>query len=112
MAVDTFTGIVLLQGTHAVRLAPSTLRVDALSDTHTGGAIMWFAGDAIMAVVMVWLVVGWLRTADRTPSDSGWLAQARRATFAEHTGSAADVDDESDSARSAYNDWLAKLNRP
>ena len=45
MAVDTFTGIVLLQGTSPVEmLSAPALHVDALSDTRTGGAIMWFGG--------------------------------------------------------------------
>jgi cytochrome c oxidase assembly factor CtaG len=111
MAVDTFTGIVLMQGTAAVHLAPSALHVDALSDTRTGGAIMWFGGDAIMAAIMVGLVVTWLRTVDRAPAEKGWLEQARGATFNAHTGSddAETVDDDDDAARSAYNDWLAKL---
>ena len=58
MAVDTFTGIVLMQGTHArgdaARRACTSTRS---SDTRTGGAIMWFGGDAIMAVVMIVLVI-------------------------------------------------------
>jgi putative copper resistance protein D len=114
MAVDTFTGIVLMQGTHAVHLQPSALNVDALSDTRTGGAIMWFGGDAIMAAIMIGLVLRWLQAVDRAPAEKGWLEQARGATFAAHTGSAvADtVDDEDDAARQAYNDWLAKLNQP
>jgi cytochrome c oxidase assembly factor CtaG len=113
MAVDTFTGIVLMQGTHAVQLMPSTLDVDPLSETRTGGAIMWFGGDGIMFLVMLALVLGWLRTADRTPVTKGWLEQARGATFAAHTGTAGEtVDDEADDAREAYNEWLAKLDRP
>jgi putative copper resistance protein D len=117
MAVDTFTGIVLMQGAHAVRLAPSGLSVNALSDTHTGGAIMWFGGDAIMAVVMVGLVVEWLHTVDTAPAERGWLEQARAATFATHTGSADDARatdrgiDDDDAARTAYNDWLTRLDR-
>jgi len=111
MAVDTFTGIVLMQGTTAVHLQPSQLDVDALSDTHTGGAIMWFGGDAIMAVIMIGLVIGWLRTVESAPTDRGWLEQARSATFESHTGAAegTPIDDEDDAARAAYNDWLAKL---
>jgi cytochrome c oxidase assembly factor CtaG len=112
MAVDTFTGIVLMQGTDAVQLAPSALDVSALSDTRTGGAIMWFGGDAIMAVIMVGLVVNWLRSVERAPAEKGWLEQARAATFTAHTGATGDEVDEDDAARAAYNDWLAKLNRP
>lgn len=113
MAVDTFTGIILMQGTHAVALAPSGLAVNALSDTRTGGAIMWFGGDGIMAVIMVVLVVGWLRHVEAAPAEKGWLEQARGATFAEHTGATqiAPVDDEDDAARAAYNEWLARLDR-
>jgi cytochrome c oxidase assembly factor CtaG len=120
MAVDTFTGIVLMQGSHTVALAPAGFAVDALSDTHTGGAIMWFGGDAIMAVVMVLLVIEWLRTVDTAPADQGWLEQARIATFTAHTGRGedrasgtvidADIDGD-DAARAAYNDWLARLDR-
>jgi putative copper resistance protein D len=116
MAVDTFTGVVLLQGTHAVAmLSDPELSVDPLSDTRTGGAIMWFAGDAIMAAVMIGLVVGWLRRVDTDRADSkGWLEQARVATFRAHTaGEGADVDtfDEDEDARASYNDWLARLGR-
>jgi cytochrome c oxidase assembly factor CtaG len=87
MAVDTFTGVVLLQGTHAVgmRVDPE-VSVDALSDTRTGGAIMWFGGDAIMAAIMIILVVGWLRHVDTDKAEAkGWLEQARLAAFTEHT---------------------------
>ena len=113
MAVDTFTGIVLMQGTHSVALAPSALHVNALSDTHTGGAIMWFGGDGIMAAIMVGLVITWLRVVDTAAPERGWLEQARSATFAQHTGSAnpatdADLDSDDD-ARAAYNAWLAEL---
>ncbi|WP_375485442.1 cytochrome c oxidase assembly protein [uncultured Jatrophihabitans sp.] len=113
MAVDTFTGIVLMQGTTAVALAPSTLDVSALSDTRTGGAIMWFGGDAIMAAIMIGLVIGWLRRVETAPVEQGWLEQARRSTFTTHTGSeeSADPLDDDDGARDAYNRWLETLNR-
>jgi putative copper resistance protein D len=116
MAVDTVTGIVLLQGTHAVAMRPApALGVDALSDTRTGGAIMWFGGDALMAAVMIVLVGVWLRRTDISSAGS-WLDQARRSAFADHTaGSAVDSVpedlDEDDAARASYNDWLASLNR-
>jgi putative copper resistance protein D len=114
-------------------IAAPRLSVDALSDTHTGGAIMWVGGDAIMAVVMVILVVSWLyRPGSREADRDGWGERARRATFQAHTGMTDDVDidaggdsaygtdstdgtDSADSAngadraRQAYNDWLANL---
>jgi putative copper resistance protein D len=111
MAVDTFTGIVLLQGTRTIDMLPAPgLSVNALADTHAGGAIMWFCGDALMAVVMIVLVMSWLRDADtRTRDEPGWLEQARGATFAAHAGAEAGSIDEDDAARSAYNEWLARL---
>jgi cytochrome c oxidase assembly factor CtaG len=115
MAVDTFTGVVLLQGTQAVTMLPDPqVSVDPLSDTRTGGAIMWFAGDAIMIVVMVALVFGWLRRVDTDRADKkGWLEQARVATFTERTDVASDVDtyDDDDAARDSYNAWLAGLDK-
>jgi putative copper resistance protein D len=117
MAVDTFTGIVLLQGTRVVSMLPLPgADVDPLSDTRTGGAIMWFGGDAIMAAIMVVLVVGWLREAETATRDEpGWLEQARRATFTGHVGDAssetAEAMDEDEAARGAYNEWLARLDK-
>ncbi len=128
MAVDTFTGVILIQASAPVAMVPApNLDVDQLADTHTGGAIMWVGGDAIMAIVMVVLVVGWLyRPAQRGADRDGWAERARRATFAAHTGveagvnfdevgdsadatDTADAADDADAARRAYNDWLANL---
>jgi putative copper resistance protein D len=115
MAVDTFTGVILLQASSPIAMVSApALRVDALSDTHTGGAIMWVGGDAIMALVMIVLVVNWLyRPAQRGADQDGWAERARRTTFEEHTGAAAasDIDDadSGDAARRAYNEWLANL---
>jgi cytochrome c oxidase assembly factor CtaG len=116
MAVDTFTGIVLMQGSHTVSMQFSPdVAVNALSDTRTGGAMMWFAGDGIMAAIMITLVIGWLRRVGTDQADeSGWLEQARRATFTEHTGSVdtqAETFDEDDATRNSYNAWLADLDR-
>lgn len=119
MAVDTFTGIVLMQGTRAVDMLPApALSVDPLSDTHTGGAIMWFYGDLIMAAVMVTLVMAWLRRDGVDGDNRGWLEQARREAFAAHTGTDADdavnggqAFDDDDAARASYNEWLASLER-
>lgn len=116
MAVDTFTGIVLMQLSDPITMRPVPgLNVNQLSDTHTGGAIMWFGGDGLMAVVMITLVLAWLRRVDSsTPDEKGWLEQARRATFSEHTGAhapAAEDFDADEAARSAYNDWLAGLEK-
>jgi putative copper resistance protein D len=118
MAVDTFTGIVLLQGTRIVHMLPAVdLHVDPLYDTRTGGAIMWFGGDGLMAAVMVGLVISWLRDAEtRTHDEPGWLEQARQATFSGHVAAAGESQtaaaiDEDDAARAAYNEWLAHLDK-
>jgi putative copper resistance protein D len=117
MAVDTFTGVVLLQQTRPVAMVSAPgLDVGALSDTHTGGAIMWFGGDAIMAAVMIALVAGWLRRADTAHTEEpSWLEQARRTTLADHLAAPLSDEpgavDDQDAARASYNEWLATLSR-
>jgi putative copper resistance protein D len=114
MAVDTFTGITLLQGNRAVDMRTvAGVSVDALSDTRTGGAIMWFGGDALMAVVMVALVISWLRAAGTERAEpGGWLEQARRSAFHDSIGTAEETDvDADEAARESYNAWLARLDK-
>lgn len=117
MAVDTFTGVVLMMSTRPITMnPPPSLSVDTLSDTRTGGAIMWFGGDGIMAVVMIALVVAWLRTSGRAARDStGWLERARVQTLSERTGAARPEDtrdfDDADEGHAAYNAWLASIAR-
>lgn len=116
MAVDTFTGVVLMMSTRPITMnPPPILAIDTLSDTRTGGAIMWFGGDGIMALVMVGLAIAWLRTSGRGERDTtSWLEQARIRTLDERTGavrtteSASDID-EADDRHEAYNAWLASL---
>ncbi|HEX2903150.1 MAG TPA: cytochrome c oxidase assembly protein [Jatrophihabitans sp.] len=120
MAVDTFTGIVLLQTKTAIHMMPPpNANINPLTDTQTGGAIMWFGGDGIMAVIMVSIAIGWIYRQNARVEPGGWLEQARRANFAAHTGhlepadgfdpTAADFDDD-ERRLSEYNDWLRKLN--
>ncbi len=121
MAVDTFTGVVLLQGTRPVAMLSSpSLTVNPLSDTRTGGAIMWFGGDAIMALIMVSLAAAWLRRPEVQRSDEmSWGEQARRSAFTDHTGLSTHPASEQDGvgfdddARShaAYNRWLDQLTK-
>lgn len=119
MAVDTFTGVILIMALRPVSMVMNgSLMVQPLSDTRTGGAIMWVGGDGLMALVMIGLVVSWLRRPDQRERDrGGWVEQARQSTFAVHTGSAVpdedavdriDFDDE-DANRERYNRWLASM---
>ena len=119
MSVDTFTGVILLMAVRPVTMMMMPgLDVNALSDTHTGGAIMWVGGDGLMAVVMIVLAFIWLRRPRVAGSEAdSWAESARRSTFETHTGAVAalgahddavDFDDD-DANRARYNEWLAAL---
>jgi hypothetical protein len=66
-----------------------------------------------MAVIMIALVIGWLRTSGQSARDRGsWLEQAREATLHDRSAVASDGDlDEDEGRRVAYNEWLASLAR-
>ena len=129
MAVDTFVGIVLLQGSQAITMLPHPgWGSSALVDTQTGGGIMWVFGDGIMAVLVVLLFRAWTRKPEHARrSTRSWLEQSRQATLTAHTGyrrgssppgdlpalagpvsPGADLD-EDDAALAAYNAWLGAL---
>lgn len=63
--VDTFTGLALLSTTHET--FPYYLQVhrtwgpSLVGDLHAGGAVMWVAGDSLMALAMIPVVVVWVR---------------------------------------------------
>ena len=63
MPVDTFTGLVLgygTAGTPGVVTGPRPAWAPApVSDLHTGGAVMWIAGDAIMFGLMMLVFMMW-----------------------------------------------------
>lgn len=114
MAVDTFTGVTLMMSSTAVAMSPpASLAVDPLTDTHTGGAIMWFGGDGIMAVVMIALVIGWQHTSGRSLRDrASWMERARAAALSDRAGGGGDSDsdiDDDDARLDAYNAWLAQV---
>jgi putative copper resistance protein D len=116
MAVDTSTGVVLMMSTQPVAMvAVPGFDVNPLADTHTAGAIMWVGGDGLMAAVMIWLTISFLRQpAMRERDRTGLLEQARQTVFAAHTGGEAPAvadagfDDE-EANRERYNRWLASL---
>ena len=119
MVPDTLVGIVLLQTEGnpfptymAMRpaWAPS-----ALHDLEVGGSLMWAAGDGLMMLLAVGLVLGLLtRGRDRFLGD--WLEGVRTSTFVAHAErSGVELDrpegplDEDDEALAAYNEMLARL---
>ena len=120
MAVDTFTGLVLFQSDQAIAMGGVAGGVDPLTQTNTGGAIMWVGGDGLMVVVMLVLALSWLRRsqmAQRMIAGS-WLEKARTATLATHstpaspsvrTSSRREDVDEDDRALAEYNAWLHGL---
>jgi putative copper resistance protein D len=126
MPVDAFTGVVLgsAGSDPFAPLEPRPWGPSALDDVHSGGAVMWIGGAAIMFVVIMATFFAWSR--DTRPSGGmGWLESARRANMAERFSEAgavpvparpADsrevrgVDD--DEHLAAYNAYLAHLNGP
>lgn len=120
MAVDTFTGVILLQSSQAIQMGGgSPTHVDPLAETHLGGAIMWVGGDGIMVMIIIVVAVSWLRRPDyRRRSTRSWVEQARRANLDSHAiriGSPSGGDapvrdvDTDDRALAAYNSWLGRL---
>jgi putative copper resistance protein D len=133
MPVDTFTGLIL--GYSNTPMSGMAMRPswapNAISDLHSGGAVMWIGGDGLMFVVIMLVFMAWAR--DGQISSGGWLESARRASFAGLTGTApasetvdagtgpagagAQRRDESDGGTidddehlAAYNDFLARIN--
>jgi cytochrome c oxidase assembly factor CtaG len=140
MPVDTFTGLVLGYGTASTPGVPSgpqpAWAPGPVSDLHTGGAVMWVAGDGIMFGLMMLVFLMWSMDERASTSGHGWFEAARRASLAtliaSHPGSPAPagtpaaaagsaaagkganwegrggIDD--DEHLAAYNAFLARLN--
>jgi len=119
MVPDTLVGIVLLQTDDdpfptymAMRpaWAPS-----AMHDLDVGGSLMWAAGDGLMMLLAVGLVIS-LLTRGRERFLGDWLEGVRTSTFVTHAErSGVELDrpegrlDEDDAALAAYNEMLARL---
>jgi cytochrome c oxidase assembly factor CtaG len=117
MPVDAFTGVVLgSEGSvpwSSMATAPRpSWAPSALDDLHTGGAVMWVGGAAIMFVLIMFVFLAWSRDT-RATSRSGWLESARRDNIGElvnsPVGLSGDVDDNEEHL-DAYNAYLARLN--
>ena len=67
--IDTFSGLVLLSTNHEMFSSYFTIHrawgPSLVGDLHTGGAIMWMAGDGLMALAMVPVAVSWIRSEEQ-----------------------------------------------
>ena len=67
--IDTFSGLVLLSTNHEMFSSyfnvHRTWGPSLVGDLHTGGAIMWMAGDGLMALAMVPVSVSWIRSEEQ-----------------------------------------------
>jgi cytochrome c oxidase assembly factor CtaG len=133
MPVDTFTGLVLGYGSSSSPGIPTGPRPawapSPVQDLHTGGAVMWVGGDALMFALMMLVLLMWSTDERAALSGHGWFERARRENLAtlvaSHRVAASDgatsgsgndaraprggIDD--DEHLAAYNAYLARLNR-
>lgn len=113
MGPDTLVGVALMMTGTAIAPAYAASRdwgPSALADQSAAGAIMWFAGDGLMMVLMV-VVAGQLVSAgDRAVSLGPWLDRIRtQSTLGADADPSTNIDDDQ-AALDAYNARLAALN--
>jgi len=129
MPIDTFTGVALGYGSAHSPGAPTGPRPvwapSSVSDLHSGGAVMWIAGDGIMFALMMIVFLMWARDERATVSGRSFFERARRENLATMMASSQSVtgaadgpppaDDgrtiDDDAHLAAYNAYLARLNR-
>ena len=129
MPIDTFTGVALGYASAHSPGVPTGARPgwapSPVSDLHSGGAVMWIAGDGIMFALMMIVFLMWARNERASVSGRSFFERARRENLATMVASSrpmtaeaeaspqpADgrtIDDEAHLA--AYNEYLARLNR-
>jgi cytochrome c oxidase assembly factor CtaG len=126
MPVDAFTGVIL--GSEStdpfVPMEPRSWGPSPIDDVHTGGAVMWVGGAAIMFVLILVTFFQWSRET-RPSGGMGWLEVARRDNLATLVSEGVtpgtaeaparrgtgDVDEDEDQL-AAYNAYLARINGP
>jgi cytochrome c oxidase assembly factor CtaG len=137
MPIDTFTGVALGYGSATSPGVPAGPRPgwapSPVSDLHTGGAVMWVAGDAIMFALMMIVFLMWARDERAAINGRSFFERARRQNLATLLASveqaaaqpapagggdigavpladrSGGIDD--DEHLAAYNAYLARLNR-
>jgi putative copper resistance protein D len=88
--IDTFSGLVLLSANHEMFSAylsgHRAWGPSLISDLHIGGAIMWVAGDSLMALAMIPVVLVWVRSEDQATRriDAELDAQAAERASMDH----------------------------
>ena len=117
MAVDAFTGVVLMQTNYVMFPAYAAIHrtwgPSLLADLHLSGAIMWVGGDAIMALVLLTLALQVIR-GTRPMDNPRWIEQVRAQTLlgsTEPTGRPSRNLDTDAAVLDAYNRRLAVLNQ-
>ena len=121
MIPDTVVGIVLMQAGRdpfpvMMGMHP-TWALPALTDLVVGGALMWAAGDGLMMLFAVGMMISVLVSPVRREQMTGpWLEGVRSATMNERARETADegetdelLDPDSEEALDAYNRMLARL---
>jgi putative copper resistance protein D len=115
MGPDTLVGVMLMMTRTALAPAYAGSRnwgPSALLDQSMAGAIMWFAGDGLMMILMVIIGGRWIAHRNDSGASLGpWLDRIRRqTTLGAHSDSSIDLDDDDDDAAlAAYNARLAAL---
>jgi putative copper resistance protein D len=121
MVPDTLVGIVLMQSNRPMFPTMTTMASWApgpLHDQQIAGGIMWAAGDGLMMLFAVVVVLAWISNPQRDATAGAWLERVRRQRFTEIAGGAdalgaasedSDVD-EDEAYLDAYNRMLKKLN--
>ncbi|MET0187763.1 MAG: cytochrome c oxidase assembly protein [Pseudonocardia sediminis] len=113
MGADTLVGIALMLTGHPIADF-STMRgawgLDAISDQHTAGGIMWALGDGLMMLLMIVIGVRWGMARPDQQTMGRWLEGARSRELLDDDTDRADasVDDDED-ALARYNARLAAL---
>lgn len=129
MTPDTVVGIVLMQATHVMFPAMAAMRPAwapaPLDDLQIAGALMWVAGDGLMMLLGVGLVIVLISRPSSTNLLGLRLEGVRRRTMAAHvargdtgatdayddTDTDIDIDDD-ERMLAAYNRMLGRLNQP
>ena len=123
MVPDTFVGIILLQTPKDPFPRYMAMRppwaTSALHDLDIGGSLMWAAGDGLMMVLSLGLVVSLVSGKTRDRILGPWLESVRTATLVGHVermggridGQWGATIDEDEEALAAYNDMLERLGR-